>query len=202
MNINIYFLSKNIIITDELQNSENQLVIDFDKEDKMSIQRYFENFINQERQKQLVFTTTLVERAFDNFKKLFKVIYAAGGLIEKDGKFLFIFRLKKWDLPKGKIDPGESPQEAAIRECEEECGITQLQIIRELNSSYHIYPYKGAMALKKTYWYHMSTLHEGTLTPQLEENIEAVEWFNENDIQKKVVNNTYPAILDVVSEIF
>lgn len=201
MNINIYFLSKKIVITDELQFSENQLVIEFDSLDKMSIQRHFENFINQDDQKVLYFITASVEKSFDSFKKLFKVIYAAGGLIENEGKYLFIFRLKKWDLPKGKIDAGESPEEAAIRECEEECAITKLQIIKELNPTYHIYPHKGLMALKKTYWYRMTTQHKGILKPQLEENIEAVEWFGSEMIKNEVVNNTYPAILDVINEL-
>ena len=96
---------------------------------------------------------------------------------------------------------GESPDEAAIRECEEECGITHLTIINELEPTYHIYEHKGSYALKKTYWYTMSTRHTGTLVPQLEENIEKVEWFTKSQIHEIVLSNSYPAILDVIKHI-
>jgi len=43
---------------------------------------------------------------------------------------LFIYRFNKWDLPKGKLDNGESVSECAIREVEEECGIANLKIVR------------------------------------------------------------------------
>jgi len=62
--------------------------------------------------------------------------------------YLFL-DLKRWDLPKGKLDMGEGPEAAAIRECEEECGITQLTITKTLEPTYHIYPHKGSYALKK-----------------------------------------------------
>ncbi|MBI3519597.1 MAG: NUDIX domain-containing protein [Bacteroidetes bacterium] len=122
-------------------------------------------------------------------------------MIEKNDTWLFIFRLKRWDLPKGKLDPGEGPEEAAIRECEEECGITKLTITSHLEPTYHIYEHKGGYALKKTFWYTMSTQHEGTLVPQLEEHIERVEWFNKPQINEIVLSNTYPAILQVIKNI-
>lgn len=95
----------------------------------------------------------------------------------------------------------KSTEEAAIRECEEECGITQLTITKTLEPTYHIYPHKGAYALKKTYWYSMTTKHEGTLVPQLEESIERVEWFNKSQIKEQVISNTYPAILQVIKDL-
>jgi len=200
MNINIYFLSKKIVLREVLQYSENQEVINFDTADPLSIQQQFEKFINDSDAVILLYETLSAQKAIEEYAKLFKYIFAAGGLIEKDNKFLFIYRLKKWDLPKGKIDRGESPQEAAIRECEEECGITQLKIEKELNPSYHIYSYKGTYVLKKTYWYKMSTQHVGGLVPQLEEDIERVEWFDLETIKTTVLSNTYPAILDIIDE--
>jgi len=96
---------------------------------------------------------------------------------------------------------GESPEEAAIRECEEECGITQLTITSTLEPTYHIYPHKGKYALKKTYWYTMSTKHTAHLIPQLEEKIEKVEYFTKAEIQDIILPNTYPAILNVIEHI-
>lgn len=200
MNINIYFLSKKIVFEEVVQYSENQEVINFDKADRLSIQQQFEKFIHDSGNAILKYETLSVEKALEQYSKLFKCIFAAGGLIEKDDQFLFIFRLKKWDLPKGKIDQGESPEQAAIRECEEECGITELTILKELKPTYHIYEHKGKYALKKTYWYKMNTKHEAHLTPQIEEHIEMVEWFDRKAIENTVLSNTYPAIIDVIRE--
>ena len=201
MNITIYYLSKKIIIHQKNQNTENQLFKNLDEIKKSEILNEFENFVKETNSNLLNFETENLEKGFEKFRKVFKHIYAAGGLIEKENKYLFIYRLKRWDLPKGKLDMGESPEEAAIRECEEECGITKLTITKTLEPTYHIYSHKHRYALKKTYWYAMTTKHEGILVPQLEENIERVEWFSKEDIYKEVLSNSYPAILSVIKDI-
>lgn len=201
MNITIYYLSKKIILQQKNQNAENQPFINLDNLKKAEILDEFVKFANETNSTLLTFETENLEIGLEKFRKAFKYIYAAGGLIEKGDTFLFIFRLKRWDLPKGKLDMGEGPEEAAIRECEEECGITQLTITKTLDPTYHIYPHKGSYALKKTYWYSMTTKHTGTLVPQLEESIEKVEWFNKAQIQELVLPNSYPAILDVIKHL-
>jgi 8-oxo-dGTP pyrophosphatase MutT (NUDIX family) len=140
------------------------------------------------------------EQAIDYLKKKFYYIEAGGGLIAKEKKYLFIFRLGKWDLPKGKLDKEETSEHAAIRECEEECAISGLSIIEELSSTFHIYKYRDSYALKRTYWYFMKTDFSGILAPQTEENIEKVEWFSSNEIKEKVFVNSYYTIKDVVNE--
>jgi 8-oxo-dGTP pyrophosphatase MutT (NUDIX family) len=201
MNITIYYLSKKIIISTNNQNTENQSFKNLDDISKSEFFGEFEKFINQDVKNELFFYSKTIDKAIDKIKKVFKLIYAAGGLIEKDNKYLFIYRLKKWDLPKGKLDMGEGPDEAAIRECEEECGISELKIIKELNPTFHIYPHKGGYAIKKTFWYAMSSSYSGKLVPQLEESIERVEWFTKEEIKKDVLNDTYPAILEVLHTI-
>jgi 8-oxo-dGTP pyrophosphatase MutT (NUDIX family) len=201
MNITIYYLSKKIIVSTNNQNAENQSFKNLDELSKSEFFEEFEKFINQVDKNELFFYSISIDKAIDKIKKVFKLIYAAGGLIEKDNKFLFIYRLKKWDLPKGKLDMGEDPDEAAIRECEEECGISELKILEELNPTYHIYPHKGGYAIKKTFWYAMSSSFSGQLVPQLEESIERVEWFTKDEIKKEVLINTYPAILEVLATI-
>ncbi|MBC7695308.1 MAG: NUDIX domain-containing protein [Burkholderiales bacterium] len=198
MNITIYYLSKKIIVTEGNQRSENQSFINIDNLKKSELLDEFAKFAHQKDQTLLTFVTINIEQALEKFRKPFKYIFAAGGLIQKDDKYLFIFRLKRWDLPKGKLDMGEGPEEAAIRECEEECGITKLTITKTLEPTYHIYDHKGGFALKKTFWYDMTTKHEGILVPQLEENIEEVVWFNKSQIQEQVLPNSYPAILSVI----
>jgi ADP-ribose pyrophosphatase YjhB (NUDIX family) len=200
MNIIIYYLSKKIILQTKTQQTDNQNIKFIDSLTKTQILDIFESFIASEIDL-LTFESDSIDKGFDKLKKAFKLIYAAGGLIENNNKYLFIFRLKKWDLPKGKLDMGESPEEAAIRECEEECGITKLTILNELPSTYHIYKYKGSFALKKIFWYTMSTKYNGILVPQIEEKIEKVEWFDKTQILDIVIPNTYPAILDVINNL-
>ena len=200
MNITIYYLSKKIILQTIGQHTENQNITAIDSLKKSQILDLFLAFIESEKNL-LTFESVSIDNGFDKLRKTFKLIYAAGGLIEKNNKYLFIFRLKTWDLPKGKLDMGESPEEAAIRECEEECGITKLTIKKELPSTFHFYKYKGSFALKKIFWYAMSTEHNGVLVPQIEEKIESVEWFDKTQILGTVIPNTYPAILDVIKNL-
>jgi 8-oxo-dGTP pyrophosphatase MutT (NUDIX family) len=137
--------------------------------------------------------------AFFEFQKLFKIIEAAGGIVKNnEGKQLFIFRLGKWDLPKGKIEEGESVENAAIREIEEECGINQLTIDKPLVETFHLYKYKGEIVFKRTFWFAMSSNYKGILIPQLEENITAVEWLTSQQIKDRVIENTYASIKELL----
>jgi len=109
-------------------------------------------------------------------KNKFYFIEAAGGIIEnKNNNILLMYRRGFWDLPKGKIDKGETPLEAANREIFEETGIKNLELIDSLPSTYHIYPYKQKQALKKTFWFYFKTDQIKTV-PQKEEDIELIEW--------------------------
>ena len=60
-------------------------------------------------------------------------IQAAGGLVVRDGALLVVHRPRysDWSLPKGKLDPGETWEEAAIREVWEEAGV-HCRLVREL----------------------------------------------------------------------
>lgn len=207
MNKKVYFNSKYILLTsDEIQQSGNQLIVNASEISDDLINEQINKFIQQNDGQNLILICKNVNFLFEEIKKQFKYIEAAGGLIEQNnppggrtGKYLFIYRLKKWDLPKGKLDKGESPEQAAIRECEEECAISGLDIIKELPSTYHIYPYKTGFALKTTYWFLMRTDFKGELIPQTSENIEKAVWLDEIAIKNTVVKNTYPSVLDLIS---
>ncbi len=127
-------------------------------------------------------------------------IEAAGGLVwNEKGKVLMIHRLGFWDLPKGKIDPGETPKVAAKREVKEECGIGKLKIIKGLPSSFHTYEMKGKKYLKRTYWFEMLCKDDTPPIPQTEENIDEVKWMGKTKLKALNKENTYLSILDVLS---
>jgi ADP-ribose pyrophosphatase YjhB (NUDIX family) len=201
MNISIYYNTKKVSILSRDQNSHNQSFKAIDNLSSEEIYKEFDQFINHVDQTELILEAETAELGLERFRKAFKYIQAAGGLIQQDDRYLFIYRMGTWDLPKGKLEKNEEPRDAAIRECEEECGITELNISRELNPTYHMYEHqKHGYALKKTFWYLMTSTHKGPLVPQTEEMIEKVEWLTEAQIKETVYENTYFAILDVIRD--
>ena len=148
----------------------------------------------------VIFLVNDVEECFNQFKSFFTVIEAAGGVVKNaNDETLFIYRLDKWDLPKGKIEKGERVDEAAIREVEEECAVSGLVIKKQLNDCYHVYHLKDKPILKKTYWFEMLTDFDGKLIPQQEEGIEKVEWLTDKQIEEVVLKNTYASIADFLA---
>ncbi len=135
---------------------------------------------------------------FEEFKACFNYISAAGGLvIRPDGKFLIMKRDGLWDLPKGKLEKGESPEEAAIREVQEETGLKGLVITNPILSTFHTYQLTDDLLLKKTKWYEMSYTGHKDPVPEKAENITEIRWAKpgETDFIRK---NTYPSVLDVL----
>ncbi|MES2808276.1 MAG: NUDIX domain-containing protein [Bacteroidota bacterium] len=151
--------------------------------------------------KDLFYVLCLNAKAFlKGIKKDVGVIEAAGGLVRNEyNELLFIYRNDKWDLPKGKIEKGETPKEASVREVEEECNIVVAKRDKKICKTYHTYIYKDQVVLKKTHWYDMSAKGQNKLKPQTEEGITDVRWFRPNDIDA-ILTNTFPSILDVLEK--
>jgi len=146
-----------------------------------------------------IITSAPVE-TFMRFISNFKVIEAAGGLVSKSNEpdeFLMIFRKGKWDLPKGKIDKNEATEHAAIREIEEECGITGLKINDKLESTYHLYENKNQIIIKKSYWFKMNTSDISTPMPQVEEGITEARWVNKNELEE-ILPLSYASIRSLI----
>ncbi len=130
-----------------------------------------------------------------------KVIKAAGGLVRNgNGEYLFIHRLGKWDLPKGKVEENEKMREAAVREVEEECGIHIDYLGKKIATTYHTYYMRDKFVLKQTQWYDMGVNKIPKLTPQTEEDILEAIWVKETEL-KKIKENTYPLIRDILAVI-
>ncbi|UKB81688.1 NUDIX domain-containing protein [Chryseobacterium sp. MEBOG07] len=130
------------------------------------------------------------------------MIEAAGGLVNNpEGKILFIKRLGKWDLPKGKMEKGESREESAVREIEEETGLKDVELLKFINTTYHIYIERnGEKILKCTHWFEMNFDGEDTSTPQIEEGITEVAWKTTAQIENEVFPSTFKNIQLIVQE--
>lgn len=126
---------------------------------------------------------------------------AAGGVVQNPNKdFLMIYRFGKWDLPKGKVENGETTESAAIREVIEECGIDQLKSTGLIAVTYHIY-FQNSLKLKAVYWYQMLTESTQIPVPQNEEGIESAEWKSKEELPE-LLKNTYENIRTVFDEFF
>lgn len=135
---------------------------------------------------------------FKKIKNSLTLIKAAGGLVKSaKGNYLFIFRNKKWDLPKGKVEKDEKMKEAALREVEEECGVKIYTNDKKLCKTYHVYTIGSKVVLKKTNWYSMTVKGEPKLIPQKEEGITKASWLNKSELAP-VLSNTYPSIVQVL----
>lgn len=155
--------------------------------------------LRNEKIKGIILYTENLEQDWVFFLKNFKVITAAGGLVLNPKKdILFIYRNGTWDLPKGRIEKGERIEETAIREVEEECGITNLKIDRFLLTTYHLF-YQDGNKIKETHWFLMNTTYNGTLTPQLEEGITKVAFIPKNTIGN-ILKRSYANIQLVYNE--
>ena len=131
----------------------------------------------------------------NHIKKKFQVIKAAGGVVEKGDQVLLIYRLKKWDLPKGKIEKKESIREGAIREVEEETRV-QVDIIAKIGHSWHTYIRNDKYILKQTHWFRMACRDDSKMKPQISEDIERVVWMDINQA-KEAFYNSYRSIRSV-----
>jgi 8-oxo-dGTP pyrophosphatase MutT (NUDIX family) len=167
-------------------------------------ERYLQLFAHPESQESHTVTTQNPEQTFAAFQKHFMVIEAAGGLVFNTNKqMLWIHRLGKWDLPKGKVEPGEGIAACAKREISEECGLpeAQLHIVQPLPNTYHTYNLKGQHILKTTFWFEMLFTGTAELIPQTEEDIEAVQWFDLQAIQEGALMNTYQNISSFLRQV-
>ena len=129
-----------------------------------------------------------------------KPIKAAGGVVYriKNDKLqvLLIFRNGTWDLPKGKLEKGESIPMCAVREVSEETNSALPIIVSDLGTTYHEYREKKKHFGKTTYWYSMIYGSDQSFIPQSEEGIEDIEW---RDLEIAIQEVGYQNLVDVLN---
>jgi len=148
----------------------------------------------------VVLVASDVDDAVEVLESLFERIDAAGGLVQRDsdGTYLFIYRLGRWDLPKGKVEANESLSEAALREVREETHLSDVELIGRLAITRHTYKIKSQRILKYTFWYKMKSKGRGA-EPQKEEGIEEVRWMSLEEFVESDTYFTYETITHMLS---
>ena len=165
---------------------------------KQEIHRYLDKYFKDDPTQDIAFSGSSLSNLFRDFTSWFHSIEAAGGLVKNnEGKYLFIKRWGVWDLPKGKIEKDESHENAAIREVEEETGISKLKIEEKLPDTYHVYQTDKRFVLKRTSWFLMLEEDVGASKPQLDEGITEVVWFN-NEESRKVLSGSYRSLYETL----
>jgi 8-oxo-dGTP pyrophosphatase MutT (NUDIX family) len=196
MYIKIYFNDKPLYLCDVIDETVQPYIhhddaIFIDELNSHTIKTIIHEMEQEEIQAGVFFHADLQELAKAFFKK-FTLIKAAGGLVtnEKEGK-------GKWDLPKGKLDKKEKPEDAAVREVEEETGLENVKLGGPLTITYHTYHEGSKHILKESEWYTMHVTGPQKLKPQEEEDITDIKWVKPSEIEP-YLQKAFPLIRDVI----
>ena len=205
MLIKIFVNEKPIYLTDEFTNHLKELS---EKEDSIFLENNMVDAtsllekLDTAKYSVAILLAKSIEKLKNNFFSQFDIIEAAGGIVQNENKkMLFIFRRGKWDLPKGKLEVGETIETCAEREIEEETGITQLVLKRKIGETFHIYKERGKTILKISHWFYFTCPSLQKVQPQIEEDIAEVKWISTQNI-KEPMANTYKNIKEIVSIFF
>ncbi|HQW83608.1 MAG TPA: NUDIX domain-containing protein [Ferruginibacter sp.] len=206
MFIKIYFGNKPVILCNEIDKEINELLHHPDTVFVDEISQSAIKSMLHEIKKEEIHAGVIWHKDFEHLKKIFfknfTVIEAAGGIVQNEKKeILFIKRLGKWDLPKGKIEKSEKQEDCALREVMEETGVKDLFLKKKIGETYHVYDEYGKHFLKTSHWFHLTCSSNQQLLPQLEENITESKWIKTLHI-KQPMENTYPSIKNILNTFF
>ena len=197
-NNKIYFNDRTVILSAKITKSfekNDGLFYKYQKKEELS--ELLDVFENLNEIKTLYILHENEDQLFEIIKSCFTIVEAAGGVVRRnDGRILAIFRRGKWDLPKGKVEKGEFYKQTAIREVQEECGLTQLELGKKLTETYHVYYENDKKILKRTIWYEMQLLTDENPVLQTEEGITDYKWLDYNNISD-IMKNTYESLKDI-----
>ncbi len=196
----VFFNQKPIVLTTYLTSPKEDSPFFYVK---FTNKKFIVHALKSKKIKKLYLYHSKEDKLWYYFFNMFKLIEAAGGLVRnlETNHYLFIFRNKKWDLPKGRINKNEGVKNAAIREVQEETGVENLSIIKSLNTTYHIFKKNRKYRLKKTFWYLMDTNYNGELFPERKEGIDEAIWVEKKSIAS-LKKNMYQNINIIISNYF
>lgn len=206
MKLKIYYGDKPLYLCDEMDSELDELsrhpdAVYVDELSTPAINAMMHEIRKEEFHAGIFFSEDF-EKLKKSFFRHFTVIEAAGGIVQNDSRdILFIFRRGKWDLPKGKMEKGESAADCASREITEETGVDGLILKKEVGSTYHLYDEFGKHFLKVSHWFYFTCPDGQTGTPQAEEDITEIKWFATKEIRKPM-QNTFATIKDILSVFF
>lgn len=196
--VNIYINERPLVIAGEnstLSSAYSDATV-FHTPDDALITRTIDQLDKNELSK-AVFRHSNPVSLFDRVKDHFTVFEAAGGLISNPaGEVLLMFRRGKWDLPKGKLDEGETLEACALREVQEETGLHNISLDSKITETFHYYPWKNKKVLKHSHWYRMRFTGTELTIPQIEEDIIDIQWIRPENLGK-YMQYSYQNIIDV-----
>ena len=155
-----------------------------------------EIMLHEYRKVSFYFIVEDYDRAKQSILDRFRVIDAAGGVVMKNDLILMIYRFKKWDLPKGKLDKKEKFKKCAFREVQEETGI-KVKVKGKICTTWHTYTLRRKRILKKTKWYAMECIDDSNMAPETGESIERVSWMTYKQV-RNALKNSYESIKYVI----
>jgi 8-oxo-dGTP pyrophosphatase MutT (NUDIX family) len=198
----IYYNDSMVLLTDELRQSNKKFtkVITGEKDADAFFTNSLQLFDGVTNENILI-VTDQAEQVMRRFLENVKLVIAGGGIVsnEKD-ELLLIYRRKKWDLPKGKIDGGEKIRDGAVREVTEETEVKIESVEKDPELTYHAYHQNDKNYLKETSWFEMKAVPgQNKPVPQEEEDIEEVRWVKKSDL-KRYKPECYPLIWDLLEK--
>lgn len=202
MYIKIYFGDKPVYLCNEVDSYLNEIMhhpdaVFIDELSGPAIKSLLHEIVKEDFHAGIIWNEDL-EQLKKAFFKHFTPVTAAGGVVENEkGEILLIFRRGKWDLPKGKLDKGETIEQCALREVMEETGLTNVVLKHPLTITYHTYDEFGKHILKDSHWFQMNVNGKQKLTPQTEEDIHEIKWVKKSSLNK-YFENTYPSVKEVL----
>lgn len=201
----IYINEHHFILTNEEERrnavwTEKQDLLIAKYRTKKSLFQYIDMLEKSTENKSVLIWSKDLEALKKDFFSLYKVVPAGGGVVENSkGEWLFIFRNGVWDLPKGKMEKGESIAETAVREVQEETGLQKVELGKKIIETYHTYfNRKGKRCIKHSFWYYMKTKDQ-LLIPQAEEGIEKAVWIHPNEYETGNFEPIYANIVLVLN---
>jgi len=124
---------------------------------------------------------------------------SAGGIVYRmqDGEALFLLirdSYRNWGFPKGHLEDGEQPQDAAVREVQEETGLGELRVDGAIETIDWFFRFRGKLVHKVCHFYLMRTRHART-SPQRDEGITACRWARFEDATRLISYANARAVL-------